>query len=130
METCESICSLQIPDDSSLYVVQKKRTPPKRGGRGSAGSSRAGSRPGTPSIDHAATSNTLRAAATKLEQGTHTSTHTQRMLLQHHLVNNRTELYTVVIGTEWAFNSPLILRQLRFILISIVFWHLLILTLK
>uniref|UniRef100_A0A3B4DHY9 Transcription initiation factor IIF subunit alpha n=1 Tax=Pygocentrus nattereri TaxID=42514 RepID=A0A3B4DHY9_PYGNA len=49
--------------------VQKKRTPPKRGGRGSAGSSRTGSRPGTPSIDNAATSNTLRAAASKLEQG-------------------------------------------------------------
>ncbi|XP_010773622.1 general transcription factor IIF subunit 1-like [Notothenia coriiceps] len=47
----------------------KKRTPPKRGGRGSAGSSKAGSRPGTPSIDSAATSNTLRAAASKLEQG-------------------------------------------------------------
>jgi len=49
---------------------QKKRTPPKRaGGRGSAGSSRTGSRPGTPSIDSASTSNTLRAAASKLEQG-------------------------------------------------------------
>uniref|UniRef100_A0A8C4ZJR1 Transcription initiation factor IIF subunit alpha n=1 Tax=Gadus morhua TaxID=8049 RepID=A0A8C4ZJR1_GADMO len=49
---------------------QKKRTPPKRGGgRGSGGSSRASSRPGTPSIDTAATSNTLRAAASKLEQG-------------------------------------------------------------
>uniref|UniRef100_A0A671P5I3 Transcription initiation factor IIF subunit alpha n=1 Tax=Sinocyclocheilus anshuiensis TaxID=1608454 RepID=A0A671P5I3_9TELE len=35
----------------------------------SAGSSRTGSRPGTPSIDSAATSNTLRAAANKLEQG-------------------------------------------------------------
>lgn len=52
-------------------ISQKKRTPPKRGGgRGSAGSSRTGSRPGTPSIDNAATSNTLRAAANKLEQGT------------------------------------------------------------
>uniref|UniRef100_A0A3P8SF85 Transcription initiation factor IIF subunit alpha n=1 Tax=Amphiprion percula TaxID=161767 RepID=A0A3P8SF85_AMPPE len=38
------------------------------GGRGSAGSSRTGSRPGTPSIDSASTSNTLRAAASKLEQ--------------------------------------------------------------
>uniref|UniRef100_A0A3B5PZQ6 Transcription initiation factor IIF subunit alpha n=1 Tax=Xiphophorus maculatus TaxID=8083 RepID=A0A3B5PZQ6_XIPMA len=48
----------------------KKRTPPKRpGGRGSAGSSRTGSRPGTPSIDSASTSSTLRAAASKLEQG-------------------------------------------------------------
>lgn len=52
-------------------LSQKKRTPPKRGGgRGSAGSSKTGSRPGTPSIDNAATSNTLRAAANKLEQGT------------------------------------------------------------
>ncbi|XP_058510534.1 general transcription factor IIF subunit 1 [Solea solea] len=51
------------------HVNQKKRTPPKRGGRGSAGSSRTGSRPGTPSIDAASTSNTLRAAASKLEQG-------------------------------------------------------------
>lgn len=49
---------------------QKKRTPPKRAsGRGSAGSSRTGSRPGTPSMDSAATSSTLRAAASKLEQG-------------------------------------------------------------
>uniref|UniRef100_A0A3B3Z679 Transcription initiation factor IIF subunit alpha n=1 Tax=Periophthalmus magnuspinnatus TaxID=409849 RepID=A0A3B3Z679_9GOBI len=48
----------------------KKRTPPKRGGgRGSAGSSRTGSRPGTPSIDSGSTSSTLRAAASKLEQG-------------------------------------------------------------
>ncbi|XP_034045999.1 general transcription factor IIF subunit 1 isoform X2 [Thalassophryne amazonica] len=54
---------------SALFML-KKRTPPKRGaGRGSAGSSRTGSRPGTPSIDSAATSNTLRAAANKLEQG-------------------------------------------------------------
>ncbi|KAL2101396.1 hypothetical protein ACEWY4_003157 [Coilia grayii] len=54
---------------SALFMV-KKRTPPKRaGGRGSAGSSRTGSRPGTPSIDSAATSSTLRAAASKLEQG-------------------------------------------------------------
>lgn len=56
-------------ETASALFMAKKRTPPKRGGRGSAGSSRAGSRPGTPSIDHAATSNTLRAAATKLEQG-------------------------------------------------------------
>uniref|UniRef100_A0A667Y7M5 Transcription initiation factor IIF subunit alpha n=1 Tax=Myripristis murdjan TaxID=586833 RepID=A0A667Y7M5_9TELE len=55
---------------ASLFLFQKKRTPPKRGGgRGSGGSSRTGSRPGTPSIDSAATSNTLRAAANKLEQG-------------------------------------------------------------
>ncbi|CAB1342273.1 unnamed protein product [Coregonus sp. 'balchen'] len=50
--------------------ILKKRTPPKRGGgRGSGGSSRTGSLPGTPSIDSASTSNTLRAAASKLEQG-------------------------------------------------------------
>ncbi|XP_018601587.1 general transcription factor IIF subunit 1 [Scleropages formosus] len=54
---------------SALFMV-KKRTPPKRaGGRGSGGSSRTGSRPGTPSMDSASTSNTLRAAASKLEQG-------------------------------------------------------------
>ncbi|KAJ8385882.1 hypothetical protein AAFF_G00179480 [Aldrovandia affinis] len=54
---------------SALFMV-KKRTPPKRGGgRGSGGSSKTGSRPGTPSIDSASTSNTLRAAASKLEQG-------------------------------------------------------------
>uniref|UniRef100_M4AHY2 Transcription initiation factor IIF subunit alpha n=1 Tax=Xiphophorus maculatus TaxID=8083 RepID=M4AHY2_XIPMA len=52
------------------FFFKKKRTPPKRpGGRGSAGSSRTGSRPGTPSIDSASTSSTLRAAASKLEQG-------------------------------------------------------------
>uniref|UniRef100_A0A8C6KSX2 Transcription initiation factor IIF subunit alpha n=1 Tax=Nothobranchius furzeri TaxID=105023 RepID=A0A8C6KSX2_NOTFU len=55
---------------SDVTTPPKKRTPPKRaGGRGSAGSSRTGSRPGTPSIDSASTSNTLRAAASKLEQG-------------------------------------------------------------
>uniref|UniRef100_A0A3Q4GZD0 Transcription initiation factor IIF subunit alpha n=1 Tax=Neolamprologus brichardi TaxID=32507 RepID=A0A3Q4GZD0_NEOBR len=53
-----------------ILLNGKKRTPPKRaGGRGSAGSSRTGSRPGTPSLDSASTSNTLRAAASKLEQG-------------------------------------------------------------
>ncbi|XP_030637627.1 general transcription factor IIF subunit 1 [Chanos chanos] len=55
---------------ASPLFMMKKRTPPKRaGGRGSGNSSRAGSRPGTPSIDNASTSNTLRAAANKLEQG-------------------------------------------------------------
>uniref|UniRef100_A0A3B4T410 Transcription initiation factor IIF subunit alpha n=1 Tax=Seriola dumerili TaxID=41447 RepID=A0A3B4T410_SERDU len=58
---------------TSTCLKEKKRTPPKRGGgRGSAGSSRTGSRPGTPSIDSATTSNTLRAAASKLEQGVST----------------------------------------------------------
>ncbi|XP_041634571.1 general transcription factor IIF subunit 1 [Cheilinus undulatus] len=59
-----------IEGETASALFMKKRTPPKRGGgRGSAGSSRAGSRPGTPSIDSATTSNTLRAAASKLEQG-------------------------------------------------------------
>ncbi|XP_078478997.1 general transcription factor IIF subunit 1 [Lampetra planeri] len=59
-----------IEGETASALFMKKRTPPKRGGgRGSAGSSRTGSRPGTPSIDPAATSNTLRAAASKLEQG-------------------------------------------------------------
>ncbi|XP_069005404.1 general transcription factor IIF subunit 1 [Embiotoca jacksoni] len=59
-----------IEGETASALFMKKRTPPKRGGgRGSAGSSRTGSRPGTPSIDPACTSNTLRAAASKLEQG-------------------------------------------------------------
>uniref|UniRef100_A0A8C2Z4T9 Transcription initiation factor IIF subunit alpha n=1 Tax=Cyclopterus lumpus TaxID=8103 RepID=A0A8C2Z4T9_CYCLU len=58
-----------LDEQRSTILPSKKRTPPKRGGRGSAGSSRTGSRPGTPSIDSASTSNTLRAAASKLEQG-------------------------------------------------------------
>ncbi|XP_041091634.1 general transcription factor IIF subunit 1 [Polyodon spathula] len=54
---------------SALFMLRRK-TPPKRpGGKGSAGSSRAGSRPGTPSLDSGSTSSTLRAAASKLEQG-------------------------------------------------------------
>uniref|UniRef100_A0A7N8X3I1 Transcription initiation factor IIF subunit alpha n=1 Tax=Mastacembelus armatus TaxID=205130 RepID=A0A7N8X3I1_9TELE len=62
--------ALEDSDDGDYEGIEKKRTPPKRGGgRGSAGSSRTGSRPGTPSIDSASTSNTLRAAASKLEQG-------------------------------------------------------------
>lgn len=59
-----------IEGETTSALFMKKRTPPKRGGgRGSTGSSRTGSRPGTPSIDSASTSNTLRAAASKLEQG-------------------------------------------------------------
>uniref|UniRef100_A0AAX7SSR8 Transcription initiation factor IIF subunit alpha n=1 Tax=Astatotilapia calliptera TaxID=8154 RepID=A0AAX7SSR8_ASTCA len=62
--------ALEDSDDGDYEGLEKKRTPPKRaGGRGSAGSSRTGSRPGTPSLDSASTSNTLRAAASKLEQG-------------------------------------------------------------
>uniref|UniRef100_A0A8C9VA85 Transcription initiation factor IIF subunit alpha n=1 Tax=Scleropages formosus TaxID=113540 RepID=A0A8C9VA85_SCLFO len=62
--------ALEDSDDGDFEGLEKKRTPPKRaGGRGSGGSSRTGSRPGTPSMDSASTSNTLRAAASKLEQG-------------------------------------------------------------
>uniref|UniRef100_A0A3P9IUU0 Transcription initiation factor IIF subunit alpha n=1 Tax=Oryzias latipes TaxID=8090 RepID=A0A3P9IUU0_ORYLA len=57
-------------ETASALFMAKKRTPPKRAaGRGSAGSSRTSSRPGTPSIDSGSTSSTLRAAASKLEQG-------------------------------------------------------------
>ncbi|XP_029014105.1 general transcription factor IIF subunit 1 [Betta splendens] len=66
----ESSDDSDIEGETASALFMKKRTPPKRpGGRGSAGSSRTGSRPGTPSIDAASTSNTLRAAASKLEQG-------------------------------------------------------------
>ncbi|XP_037648703.1 general transcription factor IIF subunit 1 [Sebastes umbrosus] len=65
----ESSDDSDIEGETASALFMKKRTPPKRGGRGSAGSSRTGSRPGTPSIDSAITSNTLRAAASKLEQG-------------------------------------------------------------
>lgn len=58
-----------IEKETASALFMKKRTPPKRGGRGSAGSSRTGSRPGTPSMDSGSTSSTLRAAASKLEQG-------------------------------------------------------------
>ncbi|MBN3323923.1 T2FA factor, partial [Atractosteus spatula] len=62
-------------DMPSALFMTKKRTPPKRaGGRSSGGSSRAGSRPGTPSLDSASTSNTLKAAASKLEQGKRSDT--------------------------------------------------------
>ncbi|XP_032393959.1 general transcription factor IIF subunit 1 isoform X1 [Etheostoma spectabile] len=65
----ESSDDSDIEGETASALFMKKRTPPKRGGRGSAGSSRTGSRPGTPSIDSASTSNTLSAAASKLEQG-------------------------------------------------------------
>ncbi|XP_061567098.1 general transcription factor IIF subunit 1 [Cololabis saira] len=66
----ESSDDSDIEGETASALFMKKRTPPKRGGgRGSAGSSRTGSRPGTPSIDPASTSSTLRAAASKLEQG-------------------------------------------------------------
>ncbi|KAM4039664.1 general transcription factor IIF subunit 1 isoform 1-T1 [Anomaloglossus baeobatrachus] len=55
---------------SSALFMQKKKTPPKKDKKGgSNNSSRANSRPGTPSPDAGNTSNTLRAAASKLEQG-------------------------------------------------------------
>ncbi|CAI9603342.1 unnamed protein product [Staurois parvus] len=55
---------------SSALFMQKKKTPPKKDKKGgSNSSSRGNSRPGTPSPDSANTSNTLKAAASKLEQG-------------------------------------------------------------
>lgn len=58
---------------SSALFMAKKKTPPKRERKPSGGSSRGNSRPGTPSTDAATTSSTLRAAATKLEQGKRSS---------------------------------------------------------
>ncbi|XP_072255562.1 general transcription factor IIF subunit 1 [Pyxicephalus adspersus] len=55
---------------SSALFMQKKKTPSKKDKKGgSNSSSRGNSRPGTPSPDSANTSNTLKAAASKLEQG-------------------------------------------------------------
>ncbi|KAL8164540.1 UNVERIFIED_CONTAM: General transcription factor IIF subunit 1, partial [Gekko kuhli] len=54
---------------SSALFMTKKKTPPKKERKGSASSSQGNSRPGTPSVDPGSTSSTLRAAATKLEQG-------------------------------------------------------------
>uniref|UniRef100_A0A671UYA9 Transcription initiation factor IIF subunit alpha n=1 Tax=Sparus aurata TaxID=8175 RepID=A0A671UYA9_SPAAU len=56
-------------EEGKKTPVQMEKKKKKGRGRGSAGSSRTGSRPGTPSIDSASTSSTLRAAASKLEQG-------------------------------------------------------------
>ncbi|XP_062454379.1 general transcription factor IIF subunit 1 isoform X3 [Rhea pennata] len=56
-------------ETSSALFMAKKKTPPKKERRGSASSSRGGSRPGTPTVEPGSTSSTLRAAATKLEQG-------------------------------------------------------------
>uniref|UniRef100_A0A8C0GDR6 Transcription initiation factor IIF subunit alpha n=1 Tax=Chelonoidis abingdonii TaxID=106734 RepID=A0A8C0GDR6_CHEAB len=47
----------------------RRKTPPKKERKGSASSSRGNSRPGTPTVDAGSTSSTLRAAASKLEQG-------------------------------------------------------------
>uniref|UniRef100_A0A8C5KUR9 Transcription initiation factor IIF subunit alpha n=1 Tax=Jaculus jaculus TaxID=51337 RepID=A0A8C5KUR9_JACJA len=56
-------------ETSSALFMAKKKTPPKRERKPSGGSSRGNSRPGTPSTEAGSTSSTLRAAATKLEQG-------------------------------------------------------------
>ncbi|XP_029440582.1 general transcription factor IIF subunit 1 [Rhinatrema bivittatum] len=53
---------------SSALFMTKKKTPPKKEKKGSASSSRANSRPSTP-VEVGSTSSTLRAAASKLEQG-------------------------------------------------------------
>ncbi|KAM5237828.1 general transcription factor IIF subunit 1 [Ctenodactylus gundi] len=58
---------------SSALFMAKKKTPPKRERKPSGGSSRGSSRPGTPSAEGSSTSSTLRAAASKLEQGKRTS---------------------------------------------------------
>ncbi|XP_044514409.1 general transcription factor IIF subunit 1 isoform X1 [Gracilinanus agilis] len=54
---------------SSALFMTKKKTPPKRERKASGSSSRGDSRPSTPSVDSGCTSSTLRAAASKLEQG-------------------------------------------------------------
>ncbi|XP_053574152.1 general transcription factor IIF subunit 1 isoform X2 [Bombina bombina] len=55
---------------SSALFMQKKKTPPKKEKKGGSNcSSRGNSRPGTPTPDAGNTSNTLKAAASKLEQG-------------------------------------------------------------
>uniref|UniRef100_A0A7N4V300 Transcription initiation factor IIF subunit alpha n=1 Tax=Sarcophilus harrisii TaxID=9305 RepID=A0A7N4V300_SARHA len=54
---------------SSALFMTKKKTPPKREQKASGNSSRGNSRPSTPSVDSGSTSSTLRAAASKLEQG-------------------------------------------------------------
>ncbi|XP_064416743.1 general transcription factor IIF subunit 1 [Latimeria chalumnae] len=56
-------------ETTSALLMLKKKTPPKKEKKGSACSSAGHSRPGTPSVDTANTSSTLRAAANKLEQG-------------------------------------------------------------
>ncbi|XP_043913158.1 general transcription factor IIF subunit 1 [Protopterus annectens] len=56
-------------ETTSALFMTKKKTPPKKDRKGSTSSSRASSRPGTPPVDGSLTSSTLRAAASKLEQG-------------------------------------------------------------
>ncbi|XP_037361096.1 general transcription factor IIF subunit 1 [Talpa occidentalis] len=58
---------------SSALFMAKKKTPPKRERKPSGGSSRGNSRPSTPSTESGNTSSTLKAAASKLEQGKRTS---------------------------------------------------------
>ncbi|XP_037021217.1 general transcription factor IIF subunit 1 isoform X2 [Artibeus jamaicensis] len=58
---------------SSALFMAKKKTPPKRERKPSGSSSRGNSRPGTPSTESGNTSSTLRAAASKLEQGKRTN---------------------------------------------------------
>lgn len=58
---------------SSALFMAKKKTPPKRERKPSGSSSRGNSRPGTPSTEPGSTPSTLRAAASKLEQGKRSS---------------------------------------------------------
>ncbi|XP_008835133.1 general transcription factor IIF subunit 1 isoform X4 [Nannospalax galili] len=60
-------------ETSSALFMAKKKTPPKRERKPSGGSSKGNSRPGTPSAEGGSTSSTLRAAASKLEQGKRTN---------------------------------------------------------
>uniref|UniRef100_A0A8C2VAK0 Transcription initiation factor IIF subunit alpha n=1 Tax=Chinchilla lanigera TaxID=34839 RepID=A0A8C2VAK0_CHILA len=60
-------------DSPPVPPLQKKKTPPKRERKPSGGSSRGNSRPSSPSGEGGSTSSTLRAAASKLEQGKRTS---------------------------------------------------------
>uniref|UniRef100_A0A2K5RN09 Transcription initiation factor IIF subunit alpha n=1 Tax=Cebus imitator TaxID=2715852 RepID=A0A2K5RN09_CEBIM len=58
-----------IDSEASSALFMVKKTPPKRERKLSGGSSRGNSRPGTPSTKGGSTSSTLRAAASKLQQG-------------------------------------------------------------
>ncbi|CAD7685739.1 unnamed protein product [Nyctereutes procyonoides] len=62
-----------IDSEASSALFMAKKTPPKRERRPSGGSSRGNSRPGSPSAESGSTSSTLRAAASKLEQGKRTN---------------------------------------------------------
>ncbi|KAG7243659.1 hypothetical protein INR49_011216 [Caranx melampygus] len=69
-------------NDEETRRRKKRRKEKNPGPNGKEEEKRTGSRPGTPSIDSAATSNTLRAAASKLEQG---KRQTQGLALIHQL---------------------------------------------